>query len=308
MEDLVKGQEIAKQVHMQLQGSEFPVGDGLKDSVAKILECISNAISKLSSSESTGEVCQSPALTAVDSPFSDGRKSEGTGEIRTIVTPKKIGSNKRRKTSDAETRLTETPLDDGHAWRKYGQKEILNSRFPRSYFRCTHKTDQGCQATKQVQRTEGEEPAKYQVTYIGQHTCNNQLKGPRLILDSNSRDSCVLNFQSNYYSPKVEFPFSPLFSSVKHEFKGDTKDAIASHNNKESFRPCDFAGWNDPPAFNSSQTTSMMPSTSGSELGDGISGLYSSAESDQTFDMDIMLSGMFDIDQFDPSEYLNSSK
>ncbi|KAI3994160.1 hypothetical protein MKX01_012417 [Papaver californicum] len=294
MEDLVIGQEYAKQVHMQLQGSEIPVENGLLDSVAKILECFANAISKFSSSESSGEVCQSPVLTTVDSPFSDGRKIEGTGEIRTVVTPKKIGSNKRRKTADAHFKLTETPLADGHAWRKYGQKEILNSSFPKSYFRCTHKTDQGCQATKQVQRTEEEDPAMYRVTYIGQHTCKDQLKAPRLFIDSNPGNTCALNFrsnESNYYSPKLEFPFSSSFPTVEHEFKGDTKNTIANHSNKDSFKSSEFAFWHDLPAFNSSQTTSMMPSTSGSELGDG---LYSSAESELNFDIDMILGDMFD--------------
>ncbi|KAG0500486.1 hypothetical protein HPP92_000558 [Vanilla planifolia] len=33
-------------------------------------------------------------------------------------------------------------LDDGHNWRKYGQKDILGSIFPR----CSHRHSQGCQA------------------------------------------------------------------------------------------------------------------------------------------------------------------
>ncbi|KAI3993678.1 hypothetical protein MKX01_002691 [Papaver californicum] len=288
MEDLVRGQELAKQVHMQLQGSEFPAGYNILDSVAKILEYFENAIANFSSSESTGEVCQSPALTTVDSPFSDGRKIEGTGEIRTVVAPEKIGSNKRRKTLDAREELTATPLDDGRAWRKYGHKEILNTRFPKSYFRCTHKKDQGCQAMKQ-----------YRVIYIGQHTCNDRLKGPRLLLDSNPcRHTCVLNFESNRYSPKLEFPFSPLFSSVKHEFKGNIKDTnITKANKNDFFKPSEFGDCNNVQTFS--------PSTSGSELVNGIAGHYSSAESNLTFDMDMMLDD--DALQFDPSEFFNSS-
>ncbi|RZC82579.1 hypothetical protein C5167_045363 [Papaver somniferum] len=306
MEDLVRGQEFAKQVYLQLQGSEIPVRNEVLDSVAKILECFANAISKFSSSESSSEVCHSPALTAVDSPFSDCRKLEGTGEIRTIATPKKSGSNKRRKTSDAREELTATPFDDGRAWRKYGQKEILNTKFPKSYFRCTHKTDQGCQATKQVQRIE-EEPAKYRVLYIGQHTCNNQLKGPQLFLDANPRHTCLLNFESNYYAPKVEFPFPASISSAKHEFEGDTEYAdIASHKNRDSVKSSEFAVWNDLSAFNPSPTTSMMPSTSGSELVDGIAGLYSSADSNPNFVMDMMFEDD-DVLQFDPNEFFNSS-
>ncbi|TVU01607.1 EcWRKY-44, partial [Eragrostis curvula] len=63
------------------------------------------------------------------------------------------------------------PVDDGHSWRKYGQKEILGAKHPRAYYRCTHRHSQGCTATKQVQRTD-EDPALFDVTYYGSHTCN----------------------------------------------------------------------------------------------------------------------------------------
>lgn len=40
----------------------------------------------------------------------------------------------------------------------------------RGYFRCTHKNTQGCQATKQVQRSD-EDPTIFDVIYKGHHTC-----------------------------------------------------------------------------------------------------------------------------------------
>ena len=33
---------------------------------------------------------------------------------------------------------TATPGDDPYNWRKYGQKQVKGSDFPRSYFKCTH--------------------------------------------------------------------------------------------------------------------------------------------------------------------------
>ncbi|KAG8049630.1 hypothetical protein GUJ93_ZPchr0009g1853 [Zizania palustris] len=62
------------------------------------------------------------------------------------------------------------PADDGHNWRKYGQKEILGAKHPRGYYRCTHRNTQGCLATKQVQRAD-EDPALFDVIYHGEHTC-----------------------------------------------------------------------------------------------------------------------------------------
>nr|XP_034588207.1 probable WRKY transcription factor 30 isoform X1 [Setaria viridis]TKW25783.1 hypothetical protein SEVIR_3G141700v2 [Setaria viridis] len=62
------------------------------------------------------------------------------------------------------------PLDDGISWRKYGQKDILGAKYPRAYFRCTHRHTQGCAATKHVQRAAGD-PLLYDVVYHGAHTC-----------------------------------------------------------------------------------------------------------------------------------------
>lgn len=44
---------------------------------------------------------------------------------------------------------TEHP-SDGYRWRKYGQKQVKGSAFPRSYFKCTEK---GCSVRKHVERS-----------------------------------------------------------------------------------------------------------------------------------------------------------
>ncbi|CAA7028824.1 unnamed protein product [Microthlaspi erraticum] len=66
---------------------------------------------------------------------------------------------------------TDLPPDDNHTWRKYGQKEILGSRYPRAYYRCTHQKLYNCPAKKQVQRL-NDDPYTFRVTYRGSHTCH----------------------------------------------------------------------------------------------------------------------------------------
>ncbi|XP_059298233.1 WRKY DNA-binding transcription factor 70-like [Lycium ferocissimum] len=109
------------------------------------------------------------------------------------------GRYKRRRTLETTIKETSTLVDDGHAWRKYGQKQILNAKYPRNYFRCTHKFDQGCKANKQVQRIQ-ENPPLFRITYYGHHTCKTFPKVSQMICDSptdKDSNSVLLNFSSS---------------------------------------------------------------------------------------------------------------
>ncbi|KAK9913873.1 hypothetical protein M0R45_037677 [Rubus argutus] len=126
-----------------------------------------------------GEVKAEPSH--VDHSHCDDRSYEDSGESRKRPGCKdRRGCYKRRKNSESWIVISST-IDDGQAWRKYGQKEILNAPYPRAYFRCTRKYDQGCQATKQVQQFQ-DTPKTYKITYIGKHTCRNIIKGPQMIM------------------------------------------------------------------------------------------------------------------------------
>ncbi|ESQ43836.1 hypothetical protein EUTSA_v10006458mg [Eutrema salsugineum] len=57
-------------------------------------------------------------------------------------------------------------LDDGYKWRKYGQKPVRNSPFPRNYYRCT---TSWCDVKKRVERSFSD-PSNVITTYEGQHT------------------------------------------------------------------------------------------------------------------------------------------
>jgi hypothetical protein len=51
----------------------------------------------------------------------------------------------------------------------------------RSYYRCTHKSERGCDAKRQVQACETD-PPKFTITYYGEHTCTTP---PVTIVDAN---------------------------------------------------------------------------------------------------------------------------
>ncbi|KAL6905746.1 hypothetical protein ACP4OV_003347 [Aristida adscensionis] len=77
-----------------------------------------------------------------------------------------------RKEERTWTTDTYAPYDDGHQWRKYGEKKLSNSNFPRFYYRCTYKNDMKCPATKQVQQKDTSDPPLFSVTYFNHHTCS----------------------------------------------------------------------------------------------------------------------------------------
>ncbi|KAG2486081.1 hypothetical protein HYH03_015284 [Edaphochlamys debaryana] len=64
------------------------------------------------------------------------------------------------------TRIVDiTNMDDGYRWRKYGQKTVKGSPFPRAYYKCTYL---GCTVRKHVERS-AEDETRFVVTYEGQH-------------------------------------------------------------------------------------------------------------------------------------------
>ncbi|XP_045802563.1 probable WRKY transcription factor 70 [Trifolium pratense] len=153
-----------------------------------------------------------------------------------------------RNTTQTWEEVTKIPTDDdGHRWRKYGQKKINNSQYSRNYYvyRCTHKYDQSCLATKQVHRIQ-QKPPLYKTTYYGHHTCGKYMSNPHIILDPNihTNSSILLSFNNTFPNPtKQECPFlssssssllstSPSLSSSPNslEYKDDVPSSSLDDN------------------------------------------------------------------------------
>ncbi|KAF5752072.1 WRKY transcription factor 4 [Tripterygium wilfordii] len=70
-------------------------------------------------------------------------------------------SDQRSQTSSI---AVDKPADDGFNWRKYGQKQVKGSEFPRSYYKCTYPN---CPVKRKVERSlEGQVT---EIIYKGQH-------------------------------------------------------------------------------------------------------------------------------------------
>ncbi|CAN1778618.1 Probable WRKY transcription factor 41 [Linum perenne] len=191
--ELIQGMEVAKQLSFHLRGaSAVEVADSL---VQRILSSYEKALLILnwngSSMEQTLQAVVTSTVAAAatttaaaagvpGSPLSRNgspRSEEFDGSKDSYQVP--IDASKKRKAMPRWTdqvRISsenglEGPIDDGYSWRKYGQKDILGAKYPRSYYRCTYRSTQNCWAVKQVQRSD-EDPTIFEVTYRGTHTCS----------------------------------------------------------------------------------------------------------------------------------------
>ncbi|PNX97472.1 WRKY transcription factor 44-like protein, partial [Trifolium pratense] len=69
-----------------------------------------------------------------------------------------------QKALTPSTMNADKPSYDGYNWRKYGQKQVKGSEYPRSYYKCTHPN---CPVKKKVERSFDGEIAE--IVYKGEH-------------------------------------------------------------------------------------------------------------------------------------------
>ncbi|XP_027333278.1 probable WRKY transcription factor 70 [Abrus precatorius] len=243
--ELVQGQEAATQLKVLLQkpfGSEGYLSS--EELLANVLRSFNEVISIITSSSSELGSAGGVAHRNLLSSGENGSQVAGSGydptcedssESRKRSQKGGRGCYKRRKRAQTWT-IVSYNTDDNYVWRKYGQKEIMNSEFPRSYFRCSHKYDEDCRATKQVQRDQ-ENPDMYRTTYIGCHTCNATPKATNSITDSTTWESYLLKSDPNKKVPNdhdhhnISAPSLTIKQELpKEDTPGDVKDQKLDHS------------------------------------------------------------------------------
>ncbi|OWM68664.1 probable WRKY transcription factor 46 [Punica granatum] len=183
MNELAQGKELAQQLKTHLAPPSST--ERRRFLTERILGCYEKALSLLNCRDISGgsrDASESTVSFLQESPTS----RVGDQFPRDVF--------KKRKTSTPrwteEVRVVsgsglDGPPDDGYNWRKYGQKDILGSKFPRGYYRCTHRHVQGCLATKQIQKSD-HDPNVFEVVYRGRHTCS---RSTHSVVQSQSRTS-----------------------------------------------------------------------------------------------------------------------
>ncbi|XP_062157108.1 WRKY transcription factor 55 [Alnus glutinosa] len=170
-----------------------------------------------------------------------GREAEGSARSKSIggeVQPMDASDSgnivsssqrQRRRKDDGERRTitaaaprignTDIPPEDGFTWRKYGQKEILGSKFPRGYYRCTHQRLYQCPAKKQVQRLD-DDPYTFEVTYRGEHTCHMSSTAPSVPPPAAAAGDITHEITQIITTQPAQSPSVPLSTWLSMEYLG----------------------------------------------------------------------------------------
>ncbi|XP_047339216.1 probable WRKY transcription factor 48 [Impatiens glandulifera] len=153
---------IGIQDHFYIQSDLFDLfKPQLLPSPATTLEVVDIPVTPNSPSFSTSST---EAPKPRDEEKEDQHKEENTKSNQ--LKPKK--KNQKRSFEPRFAFMTKSEidhLDDGYRWRKYGQKAVKNSPYPRSYYRCT---TMSCGVKKRVERSFSD-PSTVITTYEGTH-------------------------------------------------------------------------------------------------------------------------------------------
>ncbi|KAK4744916.1 hypothetical protein SAY87_011228 [Trapa incisa] len=185
--ELVQGSNLAKQLRHHLSSESSPetqvvlIQSIVKsfDKALQILKwrgpinCQSQPVSTVATA-GTADLTESPPASIKWSLSSDningGAAESEQLEGRYASKKRKILPRWTNQVKISAEMGLEGPQDDGYGWRKYGQKDILGSKYPRSYYRCTYRDTKNCWATKQVQRSD-DDPTMFHILYQGKHSC-----------------------------------------------------------------------------------------------------------------------------------------
>ncbi|KAI9082595.1 hypothetical protein K1719_035464 [Acacia pycnantha] len=152
----------------QQQVSTLKEPSALKDLSDTAQECseVSNQQPATPNSSSISSA-SSGAVTVNEEQNRTSDQPEEHSKTKKLLKAKK--TNQKRRSEPRFAFMTKSEVDhleDGYRWRKYGQKAVKNSSFPRSYYRCTTAS---CNVKKRVERSFND-PSIVVTTYEGQHT------------------------------------------------------------------------------------------------------------------------------------------
>ncbi|XP_043701480.1 probable WRKY transcription factor 14 [Telopea speciosissima] len=147
----------------------------------------------------------------IPSPRNPGIKRRKSQAKKVVCIPAPAAGNSRP--------TGEVVPSDLWAWRKYGQKPIKGSPYPRGYYRCS--SSKGCSARKQVERSRTD-PNMLVITYTSEH--NHPWPTQRNALAGSTRSQPTKNNAASKISPSSQTQKS---TNLKEEQKDNNTDSVS---------------------------------------------------------------------------------
>ncbi|PON79605.1 WRKY domain containing protein [Parasponia andersonii] len=128
--------------------------------------------------------------------------------------------------SQSSSFTVDKPNDDGYNWRKYGQKQVKGSEFPRSYYKCTYPS---CPVKKKVERSLDGQVTE--IIYKGQHNHQRPQNNKRGkdVGNSNGNSSAQGNLDLASQMQSGHFSKSKDGTSSYSMFRKDQESSQATH-------------------------------------------------------------------------------
>ncbi|URE45577.1 WRKY transcription factor [Musa troglodytarum] len=144
----------------------------------------------------------------------------------------------RRRKSQQKKVVCHVPADglssDTWAWRKYGQKPIKGSPYPRGYYKCS--SSKACLARKQVERSRTD-PGIYILTYTGEH--NHPMPTHRSALAGSTRhkfpsppDAAAATGDGGEHPSTADPEASPLSATTAGEDGVDEEEEVEEEDDE----------------------------------------------------------------------------
>ncbi|KAI3954402.1 hypothetical protein MKW92_035752 [Papaver armeniacum] len=162
-------------------------------------------------------------------PKTDNQASKKRKVVEKTVVSVKIEAN------NTHSSKSDGPPSDFWSWRKYGQKPIKGSPYPRGYYRCS--TAKGCSAKKQVERCRTD-ASMLIVTYTSSHnhpgpdihTATNLLPNQETITSSTTTTTEIISSpkqetsSDNNHQQELAVPTTPKESPVQSFINSTDED------------------------------------------------------------------------------------
>ncbi|KAK4488063.1 hypothetical protein RD792_003805 [Penstemon davidsonii] len=188
---------------------------------------------------------ESTASLQISSPRNTGikrRKSQANNKVVCIPAPAPANSRPSG----------EVVPSDLWAWRKYGQKPIKGSPYPRGYYRCS--SSKGCSARKQVERSRTD-PNMLVITYTSEHnhpwpTQRNALAGSTRTHQP-TKNNTTKNSQPQKPKEEQKEITSTTDQNTNKAVKEEEMDQEFDHNHLDQMDDAEFDHKGLPQSYNS---------------------------------------------------------